>query len=184
MSQARTTAAKGSPPDRNQIVASLPAIDRLLEAAAEWLEGINEVRRKSEEAAAEGQAALGALAATPEGPSLDRERESDVTSRPFNPQSLVGSWFHRLDANDNITCQGSVVADVAPPGQPGIYLCELHQWKDGGSAFQELVSLSELCEPEDGGSYRFYDHDEWMRMADRDRQILATDSVNRQQEVT
>jgi len=160
------------------LTAALPALSRLLEAAAQWLEGVNESRLKIEAQAAENQATMDQLAASPDH---GRERESDVTTRPFNCQSLNGSWFHKLDADGKVELQGSIIADVAPPGQPGIYLVELHQWMDGRSAYQTLIPLRAMTEPEDGGSWRFYDDDQWMRMAHLDRKALAVDNVNRQE---
>jgi hypothetical protein len=136
-----------------------PALDRLLTAAADLIESLAAERAKAErqdteaeELQEQAQAAIGELET--------RTREKSVQECALAPLTLVGSWFHKLEAG-RIVWQGSVVAEV----QPGCYLLELHNWQDERSAHQRLVTIKDIAEQEPGFEYRFYDSVEWMRLA-------------------
>jgi hypothetical protein len=152
----RKTPARKTPAPAAPLLAGLPALERLLTAAAEWLEGVNEERKTFQIAVEEAEAAVNALAENDHA----REREESIQECALGPHSLVGSWFHKLEGG-NVCWQGSVVAEP----QPGVYLLELHNWQNGKSAHQRLVSIREMAEQEAGWEYRWYDEAEWMRLA-------------------
>lgn len=86
----------------------------------------------------------------------ERERENDVITRPLAPESLVGSWFVKINEDDLLVEQGCVVAEP----QAGCYLLELHNWIDGGATAQRLATIDEVVTD---GQWRFFDNDRWMR---------------------
>lgn len=80
------------------------------------------------------------------------DRLSSVTDLPFDPRSLVGSFFlsdHRLG------WQGCVVAEPAP----GLFLVETFDWLIGTSCDQQLVPIADMS------GWTFYDTGEWMANA-------------------
>jgi hypothetical protein len=78
----------------------------------------------------------------------------------FNPGSMVGSWFHRLE-NDEIVWQGVVVAEP----QPGTYLVQIERLDVGAVNVQRLIPLERMVNDEDGYDWRFYDSQEDARSA-------------------
>lgn len=70
----------------------------------------------------------------------------------FNPNSLVGSWFHRLE-NGEMVWQGVVV------GEPhsGVYLCQIDTLDVGATQVQRLITIQQLTTDDDGYDWRFYD---------------------------
>jgi hypothetical protein len=81
----------------------------------------------------------------------------------FNPGSLVGSWFHRLE-NDRIVWQGAVVAEP----QPGSYLLEIDTLDVGAKNVQRLISLEMMLNDDEGYDWRFYDDEERAKTAYRE----------------
>jgi hypothetical protein len=74
----------------------------------------------------------------------------------FNPASMVGSWFHRLE-NDEIIWQGAVVAEP----KPGTYLVQIEQLEPGAKNVQRLIPIEQMTCDDEGYDWRFYDtHDE------------------------
>lgn len=78
------------------------------------------------------------------------DRLSAVLDTPFDPASLVGSYF-LTDADRG--WQGCVVAEPSP----GVYLVETFSWLHGGSHSQALVRLEEMA------GWTFFDDAEWLR---------------------
>jgi len=91
-----------------------------------------------------------------------RDRVAFVSHEDFTlvPQSLVGSWFHRLE-NDEIVWQGVVVAEP----QSGVYLCSVDRLALGVKFVQRLVTLEKMSDDDDGQGWRFYDNEEACRVA-------------------
>jgi hypothetical protein len=81
-------------------------------------------------------------------------RKGFVTDADFVlvPETLVGSWFHRLE-DDEIVWQGVVVAEP----QPGVYLVQIDKQEPGVENVQLLISLHRMLEDETGADWRFYD---------------------------
>ena len=77
------------------------------------------------------------------------DRLSEAAQRPFDPSSLVGSFFH---SGASPGWQGCIVAEP----QPGWYLVELFSWIMGESSDQHLVRIETMAE------WTFYDSAEWM----------------------
>lgn len=95
----------------------------------------------------------------PEG--CGRDRKALAAEVELHPGSLVGSWFHKLEA-DEMVWQGIVVAEP----QPGTYLVEVDGSIPGASKVQRVVCLDAMeGDVEDGFEWRFYDTDEQMREA-------------------
>lgn len=76
------------------------------------------------------------------------DRLSAVVVGPFEPSSLVGSFFHNEGG-----WQGCVVAEVAPQ----VFLVELFEWILGSSSAQRLVHIHKMMD------WDFYDSADWMR---------------------
>lgn len=70
----------------------------------------------------------------------------------FDPSTMVGSWFHRLE-NDRIVWQGVVVAE---PRQ-GVYLVQIDRLDVGAEDVQRLVDIANMVNDEEGYDWRFYD---------------------------
>jgi hypothetical protein len=83
-----------------------------------------------------------------------KSRKEFVTADEFsfNPATLVGSWFHRLE-NDLMVWQGVIVAEP----QPGVYLAQIDRLDLGAENVQRLVTMAQLTADEDGYDWRFYD---------------------------
>lgn len=81
--------------------------------------------------------------------SKKQDRLSAVLDAPFDPTTLVGSYF-LSDAERG--WQGCVVAEPSP----GVYLVETFDWIVGGSHSQALVRLEEMAD------WTFFDDAEWM----------------------
>ena len=79
-------------------------------------------------------------------------RIEQALARPFDPSSLIGSYF-LSDAERK--WQGVVVAEPAPT----VYLVELFGWVLGAPIEQLLVPVSAMLD------WTFYDTSEWMRDA-------------------
>jgi hypothetical protein len=77
------------------------------------------------------------------------DRLSTVADQPFDPTSLVGSYFHSEAARG---WHGCVVAEPAP----GVYLVETFSWLSGSSHSQHLVRIEDMLD------WQFYDDAEWM----------------------
>lgn len=165
----RKRAATGSEIAPVAVALDHPQIIQLLTVVCARLErDLAELRRidqEREEAIAAAEAAAAEAVKNPKPPEKDvfRQREGYIAECDLGVTTLCGSWFHRYD-NGQIKWQGIVVAEP----QPGCYLVELHNWKDGGSAHQRVVTLKAIAEAEEGYEWRFYDSDEWMRMAGTD----------------
>jgi hypothetical protein len=84
-------------------------------------------------------------------------RKEFVTSERFVlvPETLVGSWFHRLE-NGEIIWQGVVVAEP----QPGAYLVQIDRQEPGVENVQRLIGLESMLADDDGYDWRFYDTEE------------------------
>jgi hypothetical protein len=78
----------------------------------------------------------------------------------LDPNSMVGSWFHRLE-NDQIVWQGVVVGE--PAG--GVYLLSIEFLAPGAENVQRLIGLDQMQKDEDGYDWRFYDNEETCRAA-------------------
>lgn len=89
-----------------------------------------------------------------------RNRRDDVITRPLSPDSLCGSWFHKLDEGEYVE-QGLVVAEV----QPGIYQLEIDDWFTGDPLYQRLQHVDGMTGRTDDVEWRFYDTREKMRAA-------------------
>ena len=88
--------------------------------------------------------------------SWGRDRRESVASSDLSPLSLVGSYYHLINAGE-IVWQGLVV------GEPmtGIYLIELDDSVPGATRHQRLVHIRNIVEGEIG-EWRFYDTiDHW-----------------------
>jgi hypothetical protein len=77
----------------------------------------------------------------------------------LDPNSLVGSWFHKLDGYGDILWQGAVVGEI----QPGIYQLELFDWIEG-RGYQVVVALTDMLHGNPEQEWRFYDTEERMRL--------------------
>jgi hypothetical protein len=84
-------------------------------------------------------------------------RKAFVTDDDFQlvPDTLVGSWFHRLE-NDAVVWQGVVVAEP----QPGVYLVQIDKQEPGVWNVQRLVALQTMLVDDDGYDWRFFDSEE------------------------
>jgi hypothetical protein len=89
----------------------------------------------------------------------DDRRLYDVTHRKeLDPHSLVGSYFHTYNSDEDrnvhrdLHYQGCVVAEPAP----GVYLVELFSFMHGASTGQRL------CRLEDMTNWEFFDTAPWM----------------------
>lgn len=94
---------------------------------------------------------------TPQDPEADwgRDRKKGVAECHLSPDTLVGSWCHRLVQNQMVW-QGIVVCEP----QAGVYLIEMLD-QPGQRGHQVLVSLPQMLEE----GWRFYDSDELMHEA-------------------
>lgn len=90
-----------------------------------------------------------------------RDRRKAISEVALGPDSLVGSWFMRIE-RQRPSETGLVVAEV----QPGAYMLDVDD-APGVQISQRLVSLNVLLgdEADDGYSWRFYDSEEAMRLA-------------------
>ncbi|CAB4197725.1 hypothetical protein UFOVP1313_28 [uncultured Caudovirales phage] len=86
-----------------------------------------------------------------------RDRVQFVSSDEFSfsPNSLIGSWFHRLE-NDQIVWQGVVVGEPAA----GVYLISVEVLAPGAENVQRLIDLRQMTRDEEGYDWRFYDNSE------------------------
>jgi hypothetical protein len=86
---------------------------------------------------------------------LGGTRKAFVTDDSFVlvPETLVGSWFHRLE-DDEIVWQGVIVAEP----QPGAYLVQIDKQEQGVENVQRLVGLGQMIGDDD--EWRFYDTEE------------------------
>jgi len=94
----------------------------------------------------------------PRRPTAQKKRSdrlSVVVASEFQPDSLIGSFFHSDAARG---WQGCVVAEPSP----GVYLVETFEWWAGGSYDQHLMRLEEMA------GWVFYDTAEWMTNAYQD----------------
>lgn len=78
----------------------------------------------------------------------------------FDPHTLVGSWFHRLE-NDVIVWQGAVVAEP----RSGVYLVQIDKLDTGAENVQRLIPLERMVADEDGYDWRFYDSEDAAKAA-------------------
>lgn len=80
----------------------------------------------------------------------------------FQPNSLVGSYFHSFTTSDDgepvVAWQGIVIAKQGVDA----YLVELFSWLHGHSTVQRLVSVEDML------GWHFYDTAEWMNNTYRD----------------
>lgn len=83
-------------------------------------------------------------------------RKEFVEGCDLSPDSLVGSWFHRIDEGVMVQ-QGVVVGEV----QAGVYLCEVGSMLPGEETFQRIVDLKQMARA-DEVEWRFYDSHEAM----------------------
>lgn len=95
-------------------------------------------------------------------------RAASLAELQLNPQSLVGSYCHKIEGQDTlapdasgvITWQGCVVAEPAP----GVCLVELDNCLPGARRAQLLVELRQMV-GDPSCEWRFYDTEEQMRLA-------------------
>lgn len=80
------------------------------------------------------------------------DRLSTAVDFPFDPTSLVGSFFL---SDHHRGWQGCVVAEPAP----GVFLVETFDWLLGAPHDQQLVPLAEMA------GWTFYDDATWMTNA-------------------
>lgn len=85
-----------------------------------------------------------------------RNRREEMASCELMPDTLVGSWFHKLEVpsgayQPEMVWQGIVVAEP----QAGVYLLDIENYG------QRLVSLPQILAED----WHFYDTDEAMRLA-------------------
>jgi len=85
-------------------------------------------------------------------PATKADRLFVATDLPFDPKSLVGSWFL---SDHQRGWQGCVVAEPAP----GVYLVETLDWIIGAGYEQRLVPLAEMAD------WSFFDTADWMGTA-------------------
>lgn len=78
----------------------------------------------------------------------------------LDPQSLVGSWFHRLE-DDVIVWQGVIVGEP----QAGVYLAEIETEAVGSRNVQRLLTMDRLTADDDANAFRFYDTEQLARGA-------------------
>jgi hypothetical protein len=78
----------------------------------------------------------------------------------FNPNSMVGSWFHRLE-NDEMVWQGVILGEPAHR----TYLVQIERLAPGAENVQRLVTLDQMTSDEDGYDWRFYDSEHDCRAA-------------------
>lgn len=80
----------------------------------------------------------------------------------LSPDSLVGSYFHRVE-NGEIEWEGIVVGEM----QPGMYLLHVTSGLEGAATHhaQVILGLEHLTAKDDGYEFRFYDNEETMRLA-------------------
>lgn len=81
----------------------------------------------------------------------------------FNPVSLIGSWFHRLE-NDEILWQGVIVGE---PG-PGHYLCEISRMAPGAENVQVIINVKDMLLADEGYEWRFFDSEDKATVAFQD----------------
>jgi hypothetical protein len=93
---------------------------------------------------------------------LAGSRKAFVTDENFvlTPKTLVGSWFHRLEA-DEIVWQGVVVAEP----QPGAYLVQIDKQEPGVENVQRLIGLGQMVSGDLEDEWRFYDSEEQAKSA-------------------
>jgi hypothetical protein len=96
-------------------------------------------------------------AMTAQAVRLAGTRKAFVTDDQFVlvPETLVGSWFHRLEA-DEIVWQGVIVAEP----QPGAYLVQIDKQEPGVENVQRLIGLSQMIAGDVEDEWRFYDTEE------------------------
>jgi len=123
---------------------------------------------KLDQGADDGTAEQFDLAApNPDVPTNEgRDRKALVNAAPLNPLSLSGSWFIKVqtdeDGIDEAVWFGVVVADVGTVSDPA-YLLQIEQGK-GLANPQIPVPLEELYpDPESKTEFRFFDSEELMR---------------------
>jgi hypothetical protein len=89
-------------------------------------------------------------------------RKALVTDADFQlvPETLVGSWFHRLE-NGEMIWQGVVVAEP----QAGVYLVQIDHQEPGARNTQRLIPLMAMINDDDGYDWRFYDTENEARSA-------------------
>lgn len=95
------------------------------------------------------------IVATAEGPvKVWKRRKPMVTDEDFgfNPKSLIGSWFHRLE-NDRIVWSGVILAEP----QSATYLVHVDRIDIGAENVQRLIPLERMVNDEEGYDWRFYD---------------------------
>jgi hypothetical protein len=104
-----------------------------------------------------------------EGDPIFKTRRSFVDHPDFSlsPKTLVGSFVHRMDANDGVIWEGRVVGHMAEGQGENVYLLELTQSLEGQGRIpiQVLVRFASMLHKDDGYEYRFYDNEEAMRGA-------------------
>ena len=80
-----------------------------------------------------------------------RDRAAMAADADLSMESLVGSWFHRLE-NDRMVWQGIVVAEP----QPGVYLLHGQRLDIGASDVQVVMPLDRMSYTDEGYEWRFY----------------------------
>jgi hypothetical protein len=88
------------------------------------------------------------------------DRAGAAVDRPFDSDSLVGSFFLSFEPQQDsserrrVCWQGVVVAEP----HPGVYLVETFDWVVGSAYTQQLVRIGEMVD----GGWQFFDSAEWM----------------------
>jgi hypothetical protein len=83
---------------------------------------------------------------------VTKSRRDDVQEMQLDPQSLVGSWFHRIE-NDAMYWQGVVVAEP----KSGHYLLHVTSAANMPDNVQRIVPIERMLGDDDGYEWRFYD---------------------------
>lgn len=99
-----------------------------------------------------------------------RDRLAIAKAVELSPDSLGGSWFHRLE-NGVMIWDGCVVGEV----QAGIYLVAITYGLEGATEeakVQLMVDLVTMCAKDPGYEYRFYDSREQMHAARQQYEAL------------
>jgi len=110
---------------------------------------------------------------TPSLPLEPQTRLEGLAGMMFAPDSLVLSWFHKLDGYGDIRWQGRVVGEP----QPGVYLLELFDWLEG-RGYQVTVPLQDMLHGNPDQEWRFYDTEEQMRLGyDRPPAAIEHDTM-------
>jgi hypothetical protein len=127
--------------------------------------GDSEEKGTEQDAGEEGgvDALIAAAEADAEAPTTEgRDRKALAAEVELNPQSLVGSYFHRVE-NGEMVWGGVIVGEV----QAGAYLAQVLQGLEGhvtGRA-QVIVQIDQMVVKDEGYEWRFYDSENAMREA-------------------